>query len=166
MDLSWKSVGWHSEYRLFREKTIVGLLKRGTWTTSAYGEFHGYLLRFEAPKLGRQTVRILDIEGQKVLGTIRFRRFPASATITYDGLTYHWRYLPWSRRRWRIEQNGEQAEYQADGPLAGGNGTITYEELHPAAVLTGLYVHSFFGQRTRVAVLLVLLLPALVRLLG
>ncbi|HEV7349140.1 hypothetical protein [Telluribacter sp.] len=165
MDIYWKTVGWQSEYRIFREKVIVGILKRGSWGTDTYGEYNGYLVRFDTKGFGKRSARILDIEGQKVLGSVKFRRFPTSATITYEGEEYQWNYQQWSRYKWSVRHTDEEATYVAARPWQGGGGTIQYDYLHPAIVLVGLYVHSYFRQRFRLMVLAGVSIPALARLL-
>ena len=164
MHVRWQTLGLDQEYRLFREKLIVGLLKKSFLRNSAYGEYHGYLLRFEAPRWGRSQARILDIEGKKVLGTIAFGYFPRSATITYEGETYAWKSLSW--HRWTVTQADETATYEAGrGWTQGGTGTIAYDYLPPAVVLSGLYVRSYFRQRLWLVGIVLCMVPWLSLLL-
>ncbi|MBB5284734.1 hypothetical protein HNQ92_002882 [Rhabdobacter roseus] len=160
MNVRWQSFGLDQEYRLLREKLIVGLLKKNFFNNNAYGEYHGYLLRFEASGWGKRTVRILDIEGKKVLGTIAFRYFPYAASIRYEDETYQWQYQPWSQSRWTVTQADEVATYEAGrGWTRGGTGTIDYEYLPPAVVLSGLYVRSYFRRRLWLAIIVLCMVP-------
>ncbi|GAB3181055.1 hypothetical protein [Telluribacter humicola] len=138
MTVHWKTNGWQSEYRLFREKTIVGILKKNFWGTNAYGEYHGHLLRFQTRGLWNPVTRILDIEGTRELGKIECNTWRTTARITYEDQTFEWKRASWSSR-WSVSNEEEQVNYQQQGFLE-KQGVIEYEWASPAIILCGLFI--------------------------
>lgn len=153
MNLRWQTLGIGREYRLFQEKQIVGILKNDFWNRKGYGELHGFLMRFEKQGTEKKTVQILDIEGEKVLGTINLRFFSRSAVIHHEGQRYKWRY-PGEKRRgsWLVTGADEEASYRATGFISSA-GTITDTYLHPIVLLAGFYVQGYFLKRSFFVVL-------------
>lgn len=148
MALRWQTLGIAREYRLFLDRQVVGILKNNFWNRKAYGELKGFLIRFENEGLEKKRARILDIEGEKVLGTIDLSFFPNSASIQYRGEQYEWRYLDGNRRsRWFIRNEEEKTEYIATGFISSA-GTIADTDLHPILILAGLYIQGYFIKRS------------------
>lgn len=147
-------LGLAREYRLFNGKQIVGLLKNSVWTSHAYGEFKGHLMRFEKDSKRRHWASILDIEGEQVQGTIEFGLFPRTATIRHEGEIYTWRSLKKKGRgSWLIGNAEEESEYQASGWI-GSQGTITEGYLPAVVTMAGLYIHGYFFRRTLLSILI------------
>ncbi|GHB53892.1 hypothetical protein GCM10007390_03510 [Persicitalea jodogahamensis] len=145
-------LGLAREYRLFNGRQIIGILKNDFWNRKAYGEFKGFLVRFEHQGMGKKKAWILDIEGEKVLGTIEFSTSPRSATITYDGEGFNWNTLHEKPRgSWLVGNGEEESRYLAEGSL-GSQGKITDAYLPPVVLLAGLYVRGYFLAR-RVSIL-------------
>ncbi|MBU1821322.1 MAG: hypothetical protein KKG00_07395 [Bacteroidetes bacterium] len=161
MTIRWQTLGIGREYRLFREKQIVGILKNNFWNRKGYGELHGFLMRFEKEKTGKGPTQILDIEGEKVLGTIDFGFFPSSAVIHHEGQRYQWKY-PSKRYRgsWLVSGQEEEANYEATGFISSA-GTITDTYLHPVVIMAGLYVQGYFIKRSFLVVMAVFLVGLL-----
>lgn len=154
MNLSWKMLGLAREYRLFNEKQIVGLLKNNVWTSQAYGEFKGHLMRFEKDSKRRHWVSILEIEGEQVLGTIEFGLFPRTATIRHEGETYTWRSLKKKgKSSWAVGNAEEENQYQASGWI-GSQGIIAEGYLPAVVTMAGLYIHGYFFRRTLLSILI------------
>lgn len=136
------------EYRLFNGKQIVGLLKNNIWNSRAYGEFRGFLMRFEKDSKRKHWAIILDIEGEKVLGTIEFGLLPRNATIRHEGEVYTWKSLKKNARgSWVVGNAEEESQYQASGRI-GSNGKIPEAYLPPIVLMAGFYVHAYFFRRT------------------
>lgn len=146
-------LGLAREYRLFNGKQIVGLLKNNLWNSHAYGEFKGHLMRFEKDSKRGHWASILDIEGEKVLGTIEFGLFPSTATIRHDGETYTWRSLKKNTPgSWAVGHAEEENQYLAAGRM-GTQGTITEGYLPPIVTVAGLYIHGYFFKKTLLSIL-------------
>lgn len=144
MDISWKMLGLAREYRLFNGKQIVGLLKNNFSNRKAYGEMHGFLVRFEHTGLIEKQARILDIEGEKVLGTIEFKSSPKAAIITYEGESFAWDSLKEKAHgSWSIVGAEETVEYLAEDKT-GSQGIMKDAYLPPVVLLAGLYAHGHF----------------------
>ena len=139
MTVHWKTTGWQSEYRIFREKTIVGILKKSFWDKTAYGEYNGYQLRFQTQGLWKPTTRILDIEGTRELGRIEYDSWRTSARITYEDQHFEWKRPSWRSSSWTVSNDEEQVDYQQQG-FWEKQGVIEYEWASPAIVLCGLYM--------------------------
>ena len=140
-------LGLGREYRLFNGKQIIGLLKNDFWNRKAYGEFKGYLVRFESMGFGKKQARILDIAGEKVLGTLSFNFAPRSATIECEGESFEWMLSKDERRgSWLVGNAEEEAKYLAED-ATGSKGTIADAYLPPMVLLAGLYVHGYFLKR-------------------
>jgi hypothetical protein len=147
MTIRWQTIGIAREYRLFQEKQIVGLLKNNFWNRQAYGELRGHLMRIVVHRYGKRHARILDIEGQQLLGTIEFHFSPRSATIYHDNQRYHWtRADKKTPSGWSIYLEAEKTEYDSADFLS-TEGTITTPYLHPVVMLTGLFVQGYFLKR-------------------
>ena len=146
-------LGLVREYRLFNGKQIVGLLKNSVWSGKAYGEFRGFLMRFEKDSTRRHRTNILDIEGKNVVGTIEFGLFPRAATIRHEGEVYTWKSLGGpARGSWLVGNAEEECRYQASGRLA-ATGTISENYIPPTVLLAGLYIHSYFFRTTLFSIL-------------
>lgn len=147
MDISWKMLGLAREYRLFNGKQIVGLLKNNFWNRKAYGELHGFLVRFEHEGFGKKAARILDIEGEKVLGTLDFASSPRSVSITYQEERFAWNLnKEHSKGSWSIVGAEETAAYRAEDD-SGSQGSIKDAYLPPVVLLAGFYVHGYFFKK-------------------
>lgn len=147
MTIRWQAMGVGREYRLFQEKQIVGILKNNIWNRKAYGELRGYLMRFEMQGYGQRKARILDIEGQRVLGSIEFRFFPRKAVIHYEEERYEWLNSEKdSGKGWSVSGDTERTDYQSADASA-SNGTITDAYLHPVVLMAGLFVQGYFLKR-------------------
>lgn len=109
MALTWKTSFSGKECRIFRDKLIVGILKTSIWKGDAYGELNGYMLLFKPLGFWKRSTQILDIEGKKVLGKIEYNWWKSSAVITYEEVTYEWKYLSWNRKRWDVKGPEESA---------------------------------------------------------
>jgi hypothetical protein len=152
MDITWKMLGLAREYRLFNGKQIVGLLKNNLWNSQAYGEFKGHLARFEKDPRRRHHANILEIEGEKVLGSIELGLFSRTATIWYEGETYTWKSLPKNTPgSWVVGNAEEESQYLASGRI-GSTGTISEAYLPPIVLLAGLYIHGYFFQRVLLSI--------------
>ncbi len=137
-------LGLAREYRLFNGKQITGLLKNDFWNRKAYGELHGFMVRFEKEGLGNKAARILDIEGAQVLGTLDFKSSPHSVAIVYEGARYAWNLSKENPKgSWSISGPEEVAEYQA-GDSTGSQGSIEDAYLPPVVLLAGFYAHGYF----------------------
>ncbi len=137
-------LGLAREFRLFNGKQIIGILKNDFWNRKAYGEFKGFLVRFEHQGLGKKQARILDIEGEKVLGSIEFNSSPRAATISYDGEYFSWSPLKGKPRgSWLVGNEEEASKYLAKGSI-GSQGEITDAYLPPIVLLAGLYIRGYF----------------------
>lgn len=159
-------LGLAREYRLFNDKQIVGLLKNNVWNRKAYGEFKGYLMRFEKDSKRRHWANILDIEGEQVLATIEFGLFPRTATIRHDGETYTWQSLKKNAKgSWMVGNAEEESQYHASGRM-GTRGSITESYLPPIVLMAGLYIHGYFFRRFLLSLLVGFVLGALMAYLA
>ena len=145
MSLSWKSSLAGNEYRIFRGKLIAGILKISFWKGDAYGELNGHMLRFKPKGFWRNGTQILDIEGARALGTITYNHWNSTAEIIYEGTSYLFRYKSWWKQQWHVTNNEAVVDYKRTG-FWKSEGTIENEELSPALVLAGLFVHCHFAR--------------------
>jgi hypothetical protein len=150
MTLSWKSNLSGTEYRIFRGKVIAGLLKTSNWKNEAYGELNGYLLRFKTKGLLQKRAEILSIEGDRILGNIEFHLLKSTATIHYDGISYEWKFRPWSRRKWFVANNGTHSEFRLTG-FWQKSGEVESDDVPAAILLASLYTFIYF-QKTSAAI--------------
>jgi hypothetical protein len=143
MIVTWKSRSWSKQCQIFRDRIIIGILRKQRWSGHGYGEFNGAMLRFRSKGLFRMGAVIYDIEGQRELGGITFNRWRSSASITYEGQVYEWKYGSWKRNAWVISNGLDYAKYR-NTDFWRNEGVIEIEYLHPAIVLTGLYIQECF----------------------
>ncbi|MCF2491667.1 hypothetical protein [Dyadobacter sp. CY347] len=141
MSLSWKSNLSGTECRIFRGKLIVGILKTNFWKSTGYGELNGHLLRFKNEGLLNTITKILDIDGAKVLGEIKYNIWNGSATITYEDELYEWKYESWTRKKWFVKTGEEATEFTLTS-FWKDEGTLDNESVSPAVILAALYVSS------------------------
>ena len=140
-------LGLAREYRLFNGKQIIGILKNDFWNRKAYGEFKGFLVRFEQEGFGKKQVRILDIEGEKILGSIEFKTSSRAATIAYEGENFFWNTLKEKPRgSWVVGNEEEKSRYLAESSM-GSQGKITDAYLPPIVLLAGLYIRGYYLKR-------------------
>jgi hypothetical protein len=143
MTVSWKKNVWTREYRIFRDKLIVGLLKGSTLNRQAYGEFNGAMLRFRNKGFGNSQTSIYDIEGTREVGQIHYNIWKSSARISFEGKTYEWKYESWRRNKWRISDSHDCAQFNVTG-IWQKEGTIDIGNLPQAVVLIGLFIGNHF----------------------
>jgi len=141
MSLSWKSNISGTECRIFRGKLIVGILKTNFWKSTGYGELNGYLLRFKNEGLLNTVTKILDIDGTKVLGEIKYNVWNGSAKITYEDERYDWKYESWTRKKWFVKNLEDATEFTLTS-FWKDEGTVDNESVSPAVILAALYVSS------------------------
>ncbi|WP_221389552.1 hypothetical protein [Dyadobacter sp. NIV53] len=147
MALTWKTSFSGKECRIFRDKLIVGILKTSIWKGDAYGELNGYMLLFKPLGFWKRSTQILDIEGKKVLGKIEYNWWKSSAVITYEEVTYEWKYLSWNRKRWDVKGPEESAVFLLSS-LWRNEGNIEYDDTPGAVILAALYVQGYFAKIT------------------
>ncbi|CAG5010327.1 hypothetical protein DYBT9275_04693 [Dyadobacter sp. CECT 9275] len=143
MNVIWKTGTWPQEYRIFRDKVITGILKKNTWKAQAYGEFNGAMLRFRSEGFWKNKTIISDIEGTKDLGNIEYDSWKASGKVTFMDETYEWKYDSWKGNKWSIGNKNGSANYTVTN-FWKGEGTIEFEDIPPAVVLTGLFIDDHF----------------------
>ena len=152
MALTWKASFSGKEYRIFRGKLIVGLLKTSMWKGDAYGELNGYMLLFKPLGFWKKTTQILDIEGKKELGRIEYNWWKNSAVITYEDMMYEWKYQSWSHKSWDVKGPEESVNFLLSS-LWRNEGNIEYEDTPGAVILAALYVQSHFSKVTSAALI-------------
>ncbi|PWJ55311.1 hypothetical protein CLV98_11480 [Dyadobacter jejuensis] len=143
MEVTWKTNLWKQEYRLFRGKLIVGLLKKKVWSNEAYGEFNGALLRFKPKGLWKTDTLIRDIENQRTLGQIHYQALKGSAVIEYEQQEYLWKFDNWKKNSWSVGNDTESARFNLNVWKSEGHIEIDY--LPAAVVLAGLYTQSYYS---------------------
>ena len=143
MSLSWKSNFSGTEYRIFRGRIIAGLLKTSTWKNEGYGELNGHLLRFKTRGFLQKNTEILSIEGDRILGNIEFHLLKSAATITYDNISYEWKFEPWSRRKWFVADSHTRTEFKLSG-FWQKTGEVQNEDVPAAVLLASLYTFVYF----------------------
>lgn len=143
MTINWKSGGLGNAFRIFKGKQIVGLLKLDNWRTEGYGELNGYLVRFKTSGFVRPLTRILDIEGTRELGSIRYSYRTMSARIVLEEKEFQWKFEKWNGNNWFIEAEYGSIHFSQKG-WWNGQGSITYDEDESKMlILSGLYIRSF-----------------------
>ncbi|SKC19324.1 hypothetical protein [Dyadobacter psychrophilus] len=142
MSLSWKSNISGTECRIFRGKVIVGLLKTSLWKDAGYGELNGYLLRFTTDGILKRVTKILDIDGQKELGQIRYNLWKGSAVISYENEQYEWKFESWTRRKWSVRHSEDVAEFSLTS-FWKNEGVVEEESISGAVVLSALFANAY-----------------------
>jgi hypothetical protein len=141
MIVTWKTSSWSTQYHIFRDRIITGILKKQAWTRQGYGEFNGAMLRFRSTGFLNSGTVITDIEGERELGTIVFDRWRSTASVIYQGHMYAWKYESWKRNAWMISDQDDFAKYKITN-FWKGEGVIEIEGLPPALVLIGLFIQE------------------------
>lgn len=143
MTINWKSAVLGNAFRLFKGKQIVGLLKLENWRSEGYGELNGYLLRFKTSGFIHPVTRILDIEGKREFGSIRYNYRTMSARILLEGKVYHWKFEKWNGKEWFIEAEFGTIHFLQKGWWNGQGSVTCDEDESKMLILCGLYVKSF-----------------------
>ncbi|MCE7068631.1 hypothetical protein [Dyadobacter sp. CY326] len=143
MALSWKSNLSGTECRIFRDKLIVGLLKTSIWKEDGYGELNGHLLRFKGEGWFNTTTKILDIEGKKELGKIRYNYWKGSATINYEDQEYEWKFQSWTRKKWVVQNAEDAATFQLSS-FWKNEGSVDNDYIPAGIILSALYVSNYW----------------------
>lgn len=143
MTLQWKSSMGGKETRIFRGKVIAGLLKTEFWKNDGYGELNGHMLRFETDGFFDKTTRILDIEGKRELGEIRYRSWKNTAVITYEDKSYELKFNSWMMKNWEVSDGTDTIKFSKTS-LWKNEGDVEFENMSPAVVLAGLFVYNYY----------------------
>ena len=153
MSITWKSKGMRKEYRIFRDKIIVGILKKEAWKRKAYGEYNGAMLQFSPKGFWNTGTIISDIEGNKQLGSIEYGGWKSTATVTFQDQNFEWKYTSgWKRNEWTISGGNNFATYKVTS-IWKGEGAIETEGVSAALVLIGLFIHDHFETMTTAAII-------------
>lgn len=147
MALTWKTSFSGKECRIFRDKLIVGILKTSIWKGDAYGELNGYMLIFKPLGFWKNGTQLLDIEGKKELGRIKYNFWRSSAVITYEQVEYQWKYESWTRKNWTVTGPSESAKFLRSGLLF-NEGEIESYDTPGAVILAAFYTQSYFSKIT------------------
>lgn len=139
--LKWRLKGIAgSQLVVLQDRLLVGLLKASPWSSSAYGELRGSMLRFDRKSFGSGTFLIRNIEGDTERGRIRLSMSGNRADILLDGRQYNWektgRLNGGSLLR---DEAGEVLRIRSDRFL-GRSGSLQFEYSDPAVFLVGLYL--------------------------
>jgi hypothetical protein len=143
MALTWKSNFSGNECRIFRGKLIVGILKSSSWNNDGYGELNGHLVKFRTKGVIKRITEILDIEGVKQLGQIKYNLWKGSAQISYGEQDYEWKFGSWTRRKWSVQNVEAAAEFKLTS-FWKNEGDIENEDVSAAIILSALFVHTYF----------------------
>lgn len=141
--LSWKSNFTETECRIFRGKVIAGILKISSWKYDGHGELDGYMLTFRTKGFFTRHTEIRDIEGTKVLGGIDYNFLGNTAWITYDGMTFKWKFESWTRRKWVVGNNESEAVFEPNG-FWKKEGHVANEDIPPPVILASFFVQAYF----------------------
>lgn len=153
MSVTWKSKALGQEYRIFRNKIIVGILKKETWKRSAYGEYNGAMLRFRPKGFWNTRTLIYDIEGNNQLGSIAYNSWKSTGQIIFQDQTFEWKYASaWKRNQWTLTDGNDFATYKVTN-IWKGEGEIEAEGIPPALVLIGLFIHDYFETMTAAVIM-------------
>lgn len=143
--LSWKSNFTETEYRIFRDKVIAGILKTSSWKYDGRGELDGHLLSFKTKGFFNPYIEIRDIEGDKVLGRIDCKILTGKAWITFDGIRYQWQYDSWLGGKWVVRNNELEARFESSG-FWKKEGRVINEDVPPPVILASLFVKAYFNK--------------------
>ena len=143
MMLAWKSSWVGKECRIFRGKIIVGLLKTSAWKGDAYGELNGHMLIFKPRGFWKNETKILDIEGKTELGKIEYNWWKSTALITYQHISYEWKFNSWKRTGWNVTSPDETARFEKTSTWK-NEGNIEYESMPASIILAAMYVQVHF----------------------
>ena len=153
MSVTWKSKGMRQEYRIFRDKIIVGIFKKEGWKSTAYGEFNGAMLRFKPKSFWNTGTVIYDIEGENQLGTIEYNSWKSTGSVVFQGQTFEWKYdSRWKRNKWTISNGADFAAFHITS-IWKGEGEIEIEGIPAALVIIGLYIHDHFETMTTAVII-------------
>lgn len=129
-----------SEAVILRDRQLVGLLKASAWSSSAYGELRGWMLRFDRKGFGSRIILIRNIEGDTERGRIRMSVSGRRAEILLDGRNYNWEKTGWLNGDSLVkDEEGEIVRITGDRFLA-RSGSLQFEYNDPAIFLVGLYL--------------------------
>ncbi len=139
--LKWRLKGIAgSEAVVLQDRLLVGLLKASPWSSSAYGELRGRMLRFDRKSFGSGTFLIRNIEGDTERGRIRLSMSGNRADILLDGRQYNWEKTGLLNGDSLVsDEEGEVLRIRSDRFL-GRSGSFHFEYSDPAVFLVGLYL--------------------------
>jgi hypothetical protein len=143
MTVIWKTIGWSQQYRIFRDKIIVGILKKEGWKQDAVGEYNGAMVRFSSRGFWKTETIIADIEGTKELGKIEYDGWKSIGKVIFQGEEYLWKYDSWKLNEWTISKGDDFAKYKITN-IWKGEGAIEIEGVPPELVIIGLYIEDRF----------------------
>ncbi|WP_439558939.1 hypothetical protein [Dyadobacter sp.] len=147
MSLIVKSNFSGTESKLFRGKLIVGLLKVNTWKEDGYGELDGSMLRFKTRGFWNSVTEIRDIEGTRVLGSIKYNLFKRTAEISYEEISYKWKFSHWMQQQWSVKREEDEASFKSTS-FWKYEGELFNEGIPSAVLLASLFVHGHFRRMT------------------
>ncbi len=143
--LSWKSNFNETEYRIFRDKVIAGILKTSSWKYDARGELDGYLLSFKTKGFFNPHTEIRDIEGDTLLGGIDCNILKGKAWIIFEEIRYQWKFESWLGGKWVVGNNEIEAHFESSG-FWKRKGIVINEDIPPPVILASLFVKAYFNK--------------------
>jgi hypothetical protein len=143
MTVTWKTTGWAQQYRIFRDKIIVGILKKEGWKGEVLGEYNGAMLRFRPTGFWKTGTVISDVEGTRELGMIEYDTWKSIGKVTFQDKEYEWKYESWKQNKWSISHEEEFAKYAVTNVWR-GEGSIDIEGIAPELVIIGLFIDDHY----------------------
>jgi hypothetical protein len=68
-----------------------------------------------------------------------------TARITYDWMSFKWKFVSWTRRKWVVGNNESEALFEPAG-FWKREGRITNEDIPPPVILASLFVKAYFNK--------------------
>lgn len=150
MKYNFEEVSPAGSVRIYRNKLIIGMLNKSPFKQDAYGEFLGTMLRFSGTRFFNTKIRILDIEGTKIVGEIRFKNWFKEVTVTYQNQAYPGR-LSDDSGRWLIEDQGQEIRFESPS-LSETTSIFEQNNMNPAVVLATLYIRGIYKMNRMIVV--------------
>jgi len=153
--LNWKRGAFSTTYQILSNGLSIGQLQDNAFKRYSDGEIRYKKYRFKTEGLFKQHTHIIDLESDRVIGSIQYNSWMTKADIKIHDRTYHWRYDNAWQTKWSIsDENGILLSF-AGGMTRGSIEGDDPEDLH---VLTGLFVTNYYTQ-AGIAVLVAVFLP-------
>lgn len=142
---NWKTKLFSKKFDIYQQEILKGELYKEGWSRKVVGELNIRRIIFETKGIFKHETTIIDLQGDMVLGKIKFTNWKARSTVSYQNKEYKWQFDNFLRTRWSInDENGAIVRYHSKS-FSGIIVSYTRDEI---LILSGFFIRNFLKQRS------------------
>jgi hypothetical protein len=142
---NWKTKLFSKRFDIYQHEILKGELYKENWSRKVNGELNIRRVMFETIGVFKHETTIIDLQGEMIIGNIKFTNWKAKSTISYQNKEYKWQFDNFLRSKWSVsDENGVIIRYHSNA-FKGIIVSYTRDEI---LILSGFFIRNFLKQRS------------------